>query len=73
MALADISWRYFLMFLIMDCIYIVIVFSFYPETKGMTLESVGGVFGDVVAEVVVLENAQDTDLHEHHKGTKIES
>lgn len=50
-AIEQISWRYFLIFLIMDCIYIVIVFFFYIETKGLALEHVGEAFGDAVARV----------------------
>ena len=50
MAIEAISWRYFLVFLIMDCIYLVIVFLFYPETKNMALEQIGEVFGDSVAK-----------------------
>lgn len=50
-AIEKSSWRYFLVFLIMDCVYIVIVFLFYPETKNMALEHVGEAFGDKVAKV----------------------
>ena len=51
LAIETISWRYFLMFLIMDCIFIVIVALFYPETRNMSLESVGGAFGDKVVNI----------------------
>lgn len=33
LALAALSWRYFLIFLILDCVYVVVVYFFYPETK----------------------------------------
>ncbi len=50
-AIEKISWRYFLIFLIMDCIFIVIVYMFYPETMNMALESVGEAFGDRVVKI----------------------
>jgi hypothetical protein len=33
LAIAAIAWRYFLIFLILDCVYVVLVYFFYPETK----------------------------------------
>ncbi|KAF2273803.1 MFS transporter [Westerdykella ornata] len=48
-AIASISWRYFLIFLIMDCIFIVIAYLFYPETRNLALEHIGKAFGDKVA------------------------
>lgn len=48
MALEDISWRYFLIFLICNCIFVVLLFLFYPETKGKTLEEMNALFGDEV-------------------------
>jgi membrane protein implicated in regulation of membrane protease activity len=50
-AIEKITWRYFLLFLIMDCIFIVIVYLFYPETKGVALERVGEAFGDKVVKI----------------------
>jgi hypothetical protein len=50
-AIEKISWRYFLIFLIMDCIFIVIVWLFYPETRNLALESVGEAFGDKVVNI----------------------
>jgi MFS family permease len=55
-AIASISWRYFLVFLVLDCIYVVIVYFYYPETKGKTLEEIAGIFGDKVA--LTMEEAE---------------
>ena len=49
-AIAAITWRYFIIWLVLDCVYVVIVYFFYPETKDETLEGLAGVFGDKVAE-----------------------
>lgn len=48
LALNAISWKYFLIFLVLDVVYTVIVWFSYPETKNKTLEEVEAVFGDKV-------------------------
>jgi hypothetical protein len=50
LAIAAITWKYFIIWLVLDCVFVVIVFFYYPETKNKTLEELAGVFGDVVAE-----------------------
>lgn len=49
LALAAISWKLFLIFLILDCVYFVSVYLYYPEIKNKSLEEIEGIFGDVVA------------------------
>ena len=49
-AIAAITWKYFIIWLVLDCSYVVIVYFYYPETKNKTLEDLAGVFGDKVAE-----------------------
>ena len=55
LAIDKITWRYFVIFLVMDCIFIAIAYLFYPETKGMTLEKVAEAFGDKVVDIVELD------------------
>ncbi|KIX10172.1 uncharacterized protein Z518_01253 [Rhinocladiella mackenziei CBS 650.93] len=50
LAIAAMTWKYFIIWLVLDCVYVVIVYFFYPETKNRTLEELAGVFGDKVAE-----------------------
>ncbi|KAF1816930.1 MFS transporter [Eremomyces bilateralis CBS 781.70] len=52
LALEVISWRFFLIFLIANAIFVVILYLFYPETKGKTLEEMSALFGDEVAETL---------------------
>ena len=46
LALEVISWRYFLIFLISNAIFVVILYFYFPETKGKTLEEMNALFGD---------------------------
>jgi hypothetical protein len=50
LAIAAMTWKYFIIWLVLDCSYVVIVYFYYPETKNKTLEELAGVFGDKVAE-----------------------
>ena len=50
MAVDAISWRFFLIFFICSCCFIVAFYFLYPETKGKTLEDIEAIFGDRVAE-----------------------
>jgi hypothetical protein len=51
-AIDAISWRYFLIFVICDIIFIILFYLFFPETKNKTLEELEAVFGDTVAETL---------------------
>jgi hypothetical protein len=66
-AIEKIAWRYFLIFLIMDCIFLVIAYFFYPETKNMELERVGEAFGDEVVKI------GDSDVGQDEEGQMISS
>ena len=49
LAIAKIAWRYFVIFIVCDAIFIVVVYFVYPETVGRTLEEIAALFGDEVA------------------------
>lgn len=44
MALANIGWRYYLMWAIFNLSFIPLVYFLYPETKGLHLEQVDHIF-----------------------------
>jgi hypothetical protein len=54
MAIEAISWKYFMIFVICDAIFIVIFYFFFPETKNKTLEEIGALFGDEVCFCSIL-------------------
>jgi hypothetical protein len=49
LAVEKIAWRYFLIFIICDAIFITVVYFVYPETVNKTLEEIAALFGDEVA------------------------
>lgn len=48
-AFAQVGWKYYLLFIILTAINIPLVWWLFPETKGLSLEEIGAVFGDEVA------------------------
>ncbi|KIX91946.1 uncharacterized protein Z520_12335 [Fonsecaea multimorphosa CBS 102226] len=45
-AIADIGWRFFLIFIIMTVIFSAIIYFYYPDTRGKSLEEIAILFGD---------------------------
>lgn len=48
-AFAAIGWKYYLIFIVLSGLMILIIYFFFPETKGLSLEEMSRVFGDPVA------------------------
>lgn len=45
-ALDKIGWRFYLVLICPSAVYVVLMYFFFPETKGRTLEEIGALFGD---------------------------
>ncbi|KAF2802930.1 general substrate transporter [Mytilinidion resinicola] len=56
-AIANIGYKYFIVFICLTVVTIIVVFFYYPETKGKSLEELAELFGDPV--VVHLTDATD--------------
>lgn len=49
MAFSTIGWRFYLIFILVPACGLPVIYYYFPETRGLTLEEVGGLFGDRVA------------------------
>ncbi|KAJ5714893.1 uncharacterized protein N7483_012074 [Penicillium malachiteum] len=45
-ALAKVEWKFYLCLIVPSLFYIGVIYFFFPETKGRTLEEIGALFGD---------------------------
>lgn len=43
-AIANISWRVFIIFAVLNALWVPLVYAFFPETKGLELEDIDHVF-----------------------------
>ncbi|KAK4949973.1 hypothetical protein LTR10_011815 [Elasticomyces elasticus] len=50
-AFSTIGWKFYLCFICPATVAAVVIFLYFPDTKGLPLESVGALFGDEVVEV----------------------
>ncbi|KFY29291.1 hypothetical protein V491_00113 [Pseudogymnoascus sp. VKM F-3775] len=69
-AFASVGWKYYSLFICTNVLGAVVVFMFFPETKGKSLEEIAAIFGDEVitpdlasAREKIL--AQDEEREEH--------
>ncbi|KAG0683272.1 hypothetical protein C6P40_002132 [Pichia californica] len=51
-AIENIKWRFFLVFIVLSFAFVIIAFFFFPETKNLSLEEIGEIFGDYVKDNV---------------------
>ena len=58
-AFSHIGWKYYLVFVFLPWIGAFSMIKFFPETARLSLEEIGGLFGDEVAHLDVLENVEE--------------
>ena len=63
-AMKNISWRLYLVFIACNVVSFVLIYLFVPETSRLSLEEIGELFGD---EVVVHLNADGHGIIEQQK------
>ena len=59
-AMKAISWKYYILYCCILAVEFVVIFFFFPETKGLTLEEVATVFGENVVPYDVSQAASNT-------------
>ncbi len=69
-AFNTIGWRYYVIFIVMPIIGAAIMYFFYPETKGLSLEEIGKKFGDDIA--VDLSAMNEEERKQLEKGLNFE-
>ncbi|CAG8076186.1 unnamed protein product [Penicillium salamii] len=82
-AIENINWRVFVIFAVLNFLWIPIVYFFYPETKGLELEDInlifakggftGGVFSSGGQPVVPHQHARETELEGKQQADMIEN
>ncbi|KAL2824271.1 general substrate transporter [Aspergillus cavernicola] len=83
LAFDNIGWRTFIIFAVLNAVFIPMVYFFYPETKGLELEDIpllfakggftGGVFSSQGGRTVMPgQHAQQTDVNRKVEGLAIE-
>lgn len=43
-ALAHIQWKYYIVYIVLLCMYLVLIFLFFPETRRLSIEEVSLIF-----------------------------
>ncbi len=61
-ALAEVGWKYFLLFIVLTLLNVIFIWWYFPETKGLSLEEIGEVFGDDVAVHLTNLTAAEREL-----------
>ncbi|KAK4944923.1 hypothetical protein LTR10_015842 [Elasticomyces elasticus] len=62
-AFAQVGWKYYLLFIILTAINIPLIWYYFPETKGLSLEEIGEKFGDeIVMHLTDLTDEQRAEL-----------
>jgi hypothetical protein len=65
-AIESISWKYFLIFVFTDAVFIIVFYFQFPETANIPLEEVAALFGDEVA--VTLQDSVKMEKLDVRKG-----
>lgn len=59
-AISNIRWRTYIIFAVLNALWVPIIYFFFPETKGLELEDVDRLFsGEASLEDLLQENADE--------------
>jgi hypothetical protein len=69
-AFNHIGWKFYLLFIIIPSLMLPFIVYYYPETKGLSLEEIGALFGDeVVLDISHLSEKERAELDERIERT----
>ncbi|TRM65012.1 general substrate transporter [Schizophyllum amplum] len=67
-AMNNITYKFYIVFVVLNFVDLIIITLTFPETKGKTLEDMNRVFGDAIdAHRVLEEHGKDSTLHDSEK------
>lgn len=70
LAFNHIGWKFYLLFIIIPSLMLPFIVYYYPETKGLSLEEIGALFGDeVVLDISHLPEKERAELDERIERT----
>lgn len=69
-AITNIGWKYFVVFICLTAVTVAVIYFYYPETKGRSLEELAELFGDPV--VVHLTTATEDEKRQLDMDIKTE-
>lgn len=74
MALDSIGWKYYFVYLALQCVYLFLIVMFFPETRRLTIEEVSVIFdtgrlGNAGAVVAEFQEHQKDGVQERSAGS----
>jgi len=69
-AIANIGWKTYIIFAVLNACWVPIIYLFFPETKGLELEAVDSLFsGDAPMEPLTLEKSAGNNVFQDEFAT----
>lgn len=60
-AISNIGWRTYIIFAVLNALWVPIIYLFFPETRGLELEDVDRLFSHGESHSELLEKSNDTE------------
>jgi hypothetical protein len=70
-AIHNLGWRTYIIFAVLNALWVPIIYFFFPETKGLELEDVDRLFSGEVSQVDLSEKAGDEERVENVMDVKL--
>lgn len=64
-AISNIGWRTYIIFAVLNALWVPIIYLFFPETKGLELEDVDHLFSGDAARTQLIEKPGDEERVEN--------